>query len=232
LDDLLRCIGRDLEKRVGLAAVAGGGGDQVGETEFADRTLATLGVDDGRRGGAGREQGVQAPGGVLGLAAECGVEDDLAPPFGLDVKDGPGGDGRAELFLEGDGLGAELHVVVVPAAAFPALVLDGVENVRPTGGIGVELDEVGDADEPQAMTDDPQPASGTKGTFVAIARGVDAPMIERPGGGVDIIAPEALQAMKGAPARAEEQVVERRQRRVVVAGGCRQCRKLNHGITR
>jgi hypothetical protein len=59
------------------------------------------------------------------------------------VKDSASGDGCLEHLFEAEGLGAELHVVVVPAAAWTAFIFDGI-------GFGSKLDQIGDADESEA----------------------------------------------------------------------------------
>jgi hypothetical protein len=207
---LLSAVGRGREEGVGRTPVGRGRGDQVGQTQVADRALAAFGMRNGRRCDAERQQGVEAVGGVLGTAAEVGVKDDLAPPPRPDMVDGPCGDGDAEGLLQAERLGAELDLVVVPAAAPAALVLDGVGDFGAAGGDGAELDEVRDADEPEAVTDDPQAAGGAERGLVAVAGGVDAPVIEGAGRGVDVVEPEALQPMEGATARAEQEIVQGR----------------------
>src|SRR5207302_1792451 len=113
-----------LEQFGGGPAVGGRAGHQLGQAQVVDGALAALGVRPGWRRPAVPEQLVQAAGGVLGGPAQLGVEGDLPPPPGAGVKDGPGGDGGAEHLLQAEGLGAELDLVVVPAAAPATLVLD------------------------------------------------------------------------------------------------------------
>ena len=115
-----------------------------------------------------------------GAGAQGVVEDDVAATFGQGVEDGPGGDGDAQHFFQADGLAAELDLVVVPASAFAALVFDGEGRVGAAGVVGAEFDEVRDADDAQAMADEPEAAGGAEGAFVVVAGGVDAAWFRLP----------------------------------------------------
>jgi hypothetical protein len=83
----------------------------------------------------------------------------------------------------------------------------------------VELDHIGDADESEAMADEAQAAGAAERRLVGVAWLVDAAVVQRSGSGVDVIDPDALDAVQKATPRAEEQVVEGRQRGVVVGVG-------------
>jgi hypothetical protein len=135
------------------------------------------------------------------------------------VKDGAGRDRDAEHFLQTKSLGAKLDLVVIPPSAFTAFVFDGKRHIGAIAFTGMELHEIGDADDTKAMTNEPQAASGAEVRLIVVTCGVNTTVIERTGDGVDIVAPQALQTMKGAAAWTKEDVVESRQRRIVVAAG-------------
>lgn len=69
----------------------------------------------------------------------------LWPRGGGGAEDEAGCDGEAEHLLEVEGLGAELHVVVGPAAGGAFFVFDGagLGDARGLGGIAADLDEIG-----------------------------------------------------------------------------------------
>jgi len=72
-----------------------------------------------------------------------GVEDDLVAFGGGGVVDEAGRDAEAEHFFEAKGLGAELDVVVDPAAGAAFFVFDGA-GLGDTGGIdGIAAEATG-----------------------------------------------------------------------------------------
>ena len=129
------------------------------------------------------------------------------------MKHGAGRHGKAEHLLQTESLGAELDLIVVPLTAFAAFIFHGKRRLRQPGLGGPKLDKIGDANDSQAMADEPQAASGTKRRLITVAFGVNATVIEGAGGGVDIVAPQALDAMQGAATGAEEIIVQSRLRR-------------------
>jgi hypothetical protein len=106
-----------------------------------------------RRRGAGSQQAVKTGDGVFGGAAKAGIEKDLPTPARTDMEDGAGRHLDAQHLFQTQGLGAKLHIVVVPAPAPAALVLDGI-------WLGAKLDNVSDADKAEALTADPEAANG------------------------------------------------------------------------
>jgi hypothetical protein len=160
-------------------------------------------MDNGRRSDAGREQGVEANGGVLGAPAQIGVKKNVPAAFGLHMKHGAGRHGKAEHLLQTESLGAELDLIVVPLPAFTAFIFHGKRRLRQPGRARMKLNKIGDANDSQAMADEPQAASGTKRRLVTVALGVNATVIERTGGGVDIVKPYTLNAKEGAATRTE-----------------------------
>ena len=65
------------------------------------------------------------------------LNDDLAPPPGLERVDRPALHGDAQHLFQAEGLGAELNIVVAPLPPRPVLVFD-----RDNAPIGVELHHV------------------------------------------------------------------------------------------
>lgn len=128
--------------------------ESLGHAEIDEGTAAALGLEDGRRSAVRGDQLVQALGGSFGFGAEFRSQLDVAAAFGFDVKDSAGGDGHAEHLFEAKGLGAELHVVVVPLFAFAPFVLDGEGNLW-SAGLRVEFDDIGLADQPQPIALEP-----------------------------------------------------------------------------
>ena len=98
-------------------------------------------------------QNFEADDSFLGGTSEFRCELDLAAAFAVGVEDGPARDHDAEHFLQAEGLGAKLGVVVVPVPAFADLELDGK-----IGAIGVALDYVALAKKAQALGPDGQGA--------------------------------------------------------------------------
>ena len=175
--------------------------DDLRHAQFKKGAAAAARLVDRGGQGVAPEQFVKAGDGLLGQGAESGVEGDFATAAGLEVEDGPSGDGNAEHFLQTKGRAEELHVVVVPAAPRPALVLDRIRDgrfshvvccrgpacliVRRRGLLGkgrpdacttaAEFDHVGNADEIEAVAAEPdvprQPANGAE--FLVAGHGVD-----------------------------------------------------------
>ncbi len=139
----------------------------------------------------------------FGLTSQSVVEVDIAAASGACVVNSAGRHGDAEHFFEAKCLGAQLHVVVVPASSFAVLVLDGI-------GCRSKLDEIGHADQSQASTEQPQTADDTVRFFFLrpSLAGMHNTMDVRPFHGVMIVHPQALVAMQGTATRAEEQVIE------------------------
>jgi hypothetical protein len=131
----------------------------LGQTEFDERTAAALGFENGRRSDARVEQFVQALRGGFGFVTEPGREFDLAATPGFDVKDSSSRYGNTQHFLQAEGLGAELDIVVVPFATFAPFVLNGQGEI---GGVGlrVELDDICFADESQPVALEPHTVNG------------------------------------------------------------------------
>ncbi len=107
---------------------------------------------------------MQAAGRVLGQLAKRNVEDNLPSPARLDVEDGAGRHMHVKDLFQTRGLGTKLNLVIIPAPPFAAFVFDGI-------GVGPKLDEVGDADDAQAIAPEPKAAHLAKrrlGMFLAI----------------------------------------------------------------
>jgi hypothetical protein len=106
-----------------------------------------------------------------------------------------------------------LHFVVIPAPPFAAFVFDRNRSVA------AKLDEIAYADNPKPMRHDPQPASRPPRRLIGILGSMNATMIERSGGGMDILDPNPFDAMKKTPPLAKEQIIQRRQRWISVGIG-------------
>jgi hypothetical protein len=133
------------------------------------------------------------------------------------VEDGPRGDGDPQHFLEAEGLGTKLHVVVVPAAPRPAFVLDriGDEFVlhisqERTGaasrGRGAEFDQVCNADELEAVAAEPDvPGSPPNAAEFLVGRfGMNLAMGGGPFEGIAVLDPYLLTMVQDAPPLAEQ----------------------------
>ncbi len=95
------------------------------QTDPFQRAIATLGLlIERRRQAAGREQGEGAGHRALGAGAQLGGKDDGLSAARSPVEDLALGDGLAGALLQTEGLGAQLDVVVEPAAQAPMLVFD------------------------------------------------------------------------------------------------------------
>jgi hypothetical protein len=73
----------------------------------------------------------------------------------------------------------------------------------------MELHQVADSNQTQAVTDDPQSACGFGSCRVGISSGVNASVVKRASGRVDVLQPDTLNPMQKTSPRAEEEVVER-----------------------
>jgi hypothetical protein len=193
-------------------------GNQVREAREPDGALFALRVWHRRRDSAGGDELVQACDGPLGVGAEGGVEGDVASSLGGNVEDGAGGHGDAEHLLQAQGLGAELNVVAFPASSPATLVLDREGDVGAADRVGAELDEVGDADESKPVATEPEAACEAERAVESFGLGVDGLVGVGAFDGVGGVGPEALGAVQGAAARAEDQVVERPNRQQIVVG--------------
>jgi hypothetical protein len=167
----------DDEEPAGRMAISGRLGDQVGQADVVHRTLLAFRMEAWRRRRGAREEGMEALGRLPGGGAKAIVESNVAAPPRANVIDCAGRDRDAQHFLEADRLSAELDFVVVPAAAFAALILDGKGQFG-AGGSEPELHEVGDAKETEAVADEAKTACRAKRHLVGIAGGVDTTVID------------------------------------------------------
>lgn len=146
---------------------APGMGERLRQAMPPERTAAAARFEYGRGDRTRSEQGVQTGDGRLGLRAEEVAERDLAPLAAQGMVDGSIGHGDVKHLLQAKRLGAELYVVIGPAARPPAFVLDRVGD-RPLGATVprelrafVELDQVSTTVEPKPLRDDPEAALGS-----------------------------------------------------------------------
>ena len=123
-------------------------------------------LEDGGRNSAAPQQLMKLDDSVLGLGAEFGSERDLASRLTLLVIDRAAEDGGSEHFFEAKGLGAELDVVVVPAALLTAFVFDGRHDLDDglsatfSSRLASKLDKISASEEAVASGSDPEPAFG------------------------------------------------------------------------
>jgi hypothetical protein len=168
---------------------------------------------------AGGEEFVEPCGGGLGLGPQGGCELDTSPPSARDVIDRAGGDRDAEHLFEADGLRAELNLVVVPTLATTSLVLDRLRDLASLRPSVAEFDEIGHPRESQTVADQSESAGGAAGRARPIGNGVGATVVERPAGRVDVFDPYPLDPQQRTAPFAEQEVIQGRERRVIVALG-------------
>jgi hypothetical protein len=138
--------------------VSGAIGHQLGQTDLIQGALSALGMNHRRRCNIGFQQLVQASHCFFGLPPQGVIENNLTSPAGAYMEDGSCRDGGIEHFFQAKGLGAELHIVIVPSPPLAVLVLDGIQ-------CGPKFDEIGDANQSQAPAAQPQSADDTMRLF-------------------------------------------------------------------
>jgi hypothetical protein len=186
----------------------------VGQAVIAEGAAAAPWREQGGREALRVEQVVEPGDGGLGVGAECRGELNLTAGLALFVVDGAAGHDGVEHFLEAEGLGAELDVVVVPASLAAAFVLDGqgdLDGGRAASfppGFSTELDEVGPPVKPEPPRGDPKPAFGADAlAFLepgAVGTGVEDVAAE----GMLVVDVEAVEVPEGGAAVAIQQGVE------------------------
>lgn len=173
-----------------------------------ERALFALRVQNGRRSIGSSKDRVKPAGRHFGLFAKSRIEWHWLSAFGFDEKDGAGRDFDAEHFFESHRLGAELDFVVIPAFTFASLIF---HRERDVAG---KFDEIANADDAQAMRNDPEPATRAPGGKIFVAFLVDAAMVEVGRSRVYIFLPNPFDAMEKTATLAEQQVIERREGRI------------------
>jgi hypothetical protein len=204
-----------------------------------ERTPAALGLEHGGRDHGGREHRVESGDGRLGLSPEIGRERDLPTLAALSVEDRPLGDWLAEHLLQAEGLGAELDIVVVPAAVSSPLVFDRVGDLAAGPGAtririadSAELDQIGPTVETEPTRGDPETPLGPDPRSTLEARGVRPLMEDLAAAGVLVVDVEAVNVPEGGATIAVQQGIERREwDEVVPLGvGCGHVASFGEGI--
>ena len=122
--------------------------------------------------------------------------------------------GRAEHFFETEGLGAKLHIVVVPSPLLAALVLDGERNfdeglaALPRPRRLVEFDEVGPPVQPEPFRRDPEPPLGADPPSLLVPRPISPGVELIAAKGVFVVDVKSVQMPEGSAAVAVKQSVE------------------------
>ena len=125
------------------------------------------------------------------------------------MEDEAGGDVQAEHFFEAEGLGAELDMVVGPAAGGAFFVFDGAGlGDAAGGGIAADLDEVGFTGEAERGGEHGQGAEEFPAGAVFVAWGVDGGVGEVAEDGVLVVDEDALDVDEVGAPLAVELVVE------------------------
>lgn len=172
-------------------AAQGGG---LGQANAAQGAAVALGFERGGRGGGLRERGAQGGERADREGAHGGVEFHGGAEGGGRVEDQAGRDAQAEHFLEAERLGAELHVVVGPAARGAFFVFDGagLDDARGLGRVAADLDEIGFAGEAESVGVKREGAEEFPTGAVFVAGSVDGLVGEVAEGGVLVVHEDAL----------------------------------------
>lgn len=175
------------------------------QAKIEERTGVTFGLADCGRGVAGGEELVELPGGLHGAVAQVVVELDWGAAAFLAIIEGTLGDGGLAHFLEAESLGAELDTVAVVGLGATAFVFDGVDRA-----VAMELHDVGDAAQAERAGAQIEGAGDAHSGSTFVFRFMDLLVKDLTLRGEVIIGPELFVVNERALARAEEQVLQRR----------------------
>jgi len=173
------------------------------------RATAAARGEDWRRDAGGLHKAVESLGRSERFGAECGREFDARALAGFRMVDGSLVNRDAEHFLEAEGLGAKLGMVVVPSGFFSGLVFHGAD-LRDRATILAHLDKVGPAVEAEVVGPHGQGAEELPTGAVPVARQVGVFMVHIAPGGVCVCGAQAVDGFQCRPARAVKKVVEER----------------------
>jgi hypothetical protein len=176
--------------------------------EDLQRTAAADGRAHRRRCAAGGDVRPRRGGGCGGEHAQSSIEGDRLAPPDLAIKQGTLAHFAAEHLLQADRLGAELHLVGPVRLGLSALVFDR-EGSRRAARKFNDVGQSGDAERQRAQR---QPAHDPNARPALGPPRIDPLMQDAALGSGAVLRPQALDMDQGALPRAEQLMLQRRQR--------------------